>query len=334
MVRYYLERLTQSIITLLAVVTLSFGMIRLMPGGPMEMMRARLVRQNPDLGMDRINRLAENYVGFQPDRPIHEQYIEYLTMLAQGDMGDSYEFGRPVTDILAEALPWTVFVMSLSLLLMFVIAIALGALMAYREGSRFDTSWTVTSVTLTSVPYYVAAILLVYVFGYQLGWLPTGGRVAHSAEAGLNGEFLVSAIRHAVLPVASFVITGFGALAVAMRGNSIQVLGEDYMRVARLRGLSERRISFRYVARNAILPMWTSFLIAIGAMFGGSVILEEIFSYPGVGYYMLQAIEMRDMPLMMGAFLVITIGIIIGVLIADLTYGMLDPRASRGDGAQ
>jgi len=206
--------------------------------------------------------------------------------------------------------------------------------MAYREGSTFDMASSSVSILLGSMPFYVLAIGLVVVFSYKFQVLPARYRTSPGVEAGLSVTFVVDALRHAALPIASLVITGAGLQALAMRGNSISVLGEDYVRVARLRGLSDRRISTRYVARNAILPMYTGFLTLIGFYFGGSPILEEVFTYPGIGYYLFQALENRDYPLMMGIFLVITIALVLSVYIADLTYGKIDPRIRSGESSE
>lgn len=332
MANYYVARTAQAIFTLFAVVTFSFGLIRLMPGGPMDYVRAQLQQETGNVNQAQINAMVEVYTNVQPDAPLHEQYVNYLFDIVQGDFGVSMWYGEPVSGILAAAVPWTVFIMAISLVLTFGIGISLGAVMAYAEGSRFDTVSTLCSIVLNAVPYYVAAIVLVYFLGYEWGMFPIGGRISSDVTRGLNPEFVASAAYHAALPIASFVLTAFGIQALAMRGNSIRVLGEDYLRVARLRGLPPHKIAFRYIGRNAILPMYTVFMIEIGFMFGGSVILEEIFSYPGVGYYMFRGIQARDYPLMMGAFILITFAVVVGIYVADLTYGRIDPRAGSGGG--
>lgn len=332
---YYVERTAQAIFTVFAVATLSFGMIRLLPGGPMAFLKARLIEQRGgEADMEQINRMVEVYTNVHPEEPLLDQYLSYMGGLVQGDMGVSIWYQEPVSELLASALPWTVFVMSISLLLTFSIGITLGATLGYKEGSQFDLLSTLVSILLSSIPYYVLAVVLLSVLGFHLKWFPIGGRVSSDVTPGPNIAFYASALYHAALPIASLVITGFGIQALAMRGNSISVLGEDYLRVAKLRGLPPRQIALRYVGRNAILPMYTSFMIALGFMFGGAVILEEIFSYHGIGYYMFRAIQSRDYPLMMGAFIIVTTGVVLGVYIADLTYGKLDPRAKGGSGRE
>lgn len=328
----HIERLGQGVLTIYLVASLTFGMIRLLPGGPMEFLKAQLIKQqNGDVNMVQINNMVAAYTNVQPDKPLLTQYVSYLLSLAHGDLGKSIWYNKPVSDILIAALPWTLFVMSVSIILMFTIGVVFGALMAYNEGSGLDYTGSTLSILTNSIPYYVVAILFVYFIGYQLKWLPSGGRMTAGTTVGLNYAFLAGVVEHAVLPVISLVITGFGGWALNMRGNSIQELGADYIRVARLRGLSSRSIALEYVGRNAILPMYTGLLISIGFLFGGSVILEQIFKYPGVGYYLFKAINARDYPLMMGAFLVITIAVVITVYVADQTYGIIDPRAGGGE---
>ncbi|NGM70563.1 ABC transporter permease [Natronolimnobius sp. AArcel1] len=328
---YYAKRTIQALFTVFAVMTLSFVLIRYLPGGPVDHLRTQLRQeQSGDIDQEQINNLVEAYTNVNPEEPLWQQYVEYMVSLLQADLGESMWLSQPVADVLFPALPWTVFYMSVATFLMFLIGVALGSVMAYWEGSRFDVGSTVISLLLNSTPNYIAALLLVYFLGYGFELFPTRGRVNYDIAAGFSPEYLGSVLHHGALPIISIVITGFGGVALSMRGNSIQVLGEDYMRVARLRGLSERRIALRYVARNAILPMYTGLMIAFGFVFGGSIIIEEIFAYPGVGYYMFQAIERGDYPVMMGAFLIITLGVVIAVFIADLTYGKIDPRAESG----
>lgn len=328
---YFIERTIQAVLTLLAVFGLTFALLRLMPGGPVEYLQAQLAQQSQDMSQEEIDARVELYTNIHPDKPIPVAFYEYTISLLQGDMGQSLWYNQPVVEILAKALPWTVFVSAISLLGIFAIGITLGAIMAYAEGSRFDLTSSTISIIITSVPFYVIAVILVWLLGYESGIFPTGGRVDPSVTPGMNVEFIASALYHGALPISSLVIAGFGSRALAMRGNSIQILGNDYLRVARLRGLSERRIALRYVGRNAILPMYTSIMIAIGSLFGGSIILEMIFLYPGLGYYVFQSLGAADYPLLMGGFLLITVATILGVYFADLTYGLVDPRAGGGD---
>ncbi|SIR74647.1 peptide/nickel transport system permease protein [Haladaptatus litoreus] len=333
---YYLRRTAQAILTLIIVVSITFVLFRLMPGGPIQAMKNRLIRQAAATGtavnIDRINEMVELYTGIMPDQPIYIQYINYLRdIILYQDFGESIRYSQPVFDILFEAMPWSVFISVYGLALGYTANILLGAVMAYKEGSRFDQISTVGSIFLNSIPYYVGAIVLLAIFAYDLEWFPTGGRYNTDLDPGFNVFFMISILRHAALPILSGFIVGFGGRALSMRGNSVRILGEDYLRVARLRGISSTRIATRYVARNAILPMYTNLMIGISAIFSSSVILEYIFTYPGVGWFTFGALKARDYPLLMGSFLFFTTITIIGILIADFTYGIVDPRASTGD---
>jgi len=327
--RRLVYRVGQSGITIVSVFVFTFVLIRQMPGGPLSYLRGQLAAQG--YSAEQINELAEVYLRIDPTQPLEVQLYDYVVGILNGNLGRSTWYDEPVAGILAEALPWTVFLMGTAMLLTFAIGITLGAVMAYYEGSSFDVGSTLTSVVLTSIPYYVVGLLMLAFLAYQNSYFPTGGRVGSTVEAGLTPAFVGSVLHHAALPIFSLVITGFGGWALNMRGNSIRVLGSDYIRVARLRGLKSRRITLEYVGRNAILPMYTFLLISIGTVFGGAVILETIFRYPGLGYYILEAVSARDYPLLMGGFNLITVAVVLGVLFADLTYSRIDPRAG-GEG--
>ena len=327
--QYFIKRTAMAAVTFYIVITLTFAMIRLMPGGPLDYIQAQMAAAGED--PSEAAQEVERFTAINPQETFLEQYLTYMANTFQGDLGISMWYNEPVAQILGNAMPWTIFISIISMILIYLMGICLGAFMAYVEGSRFDVSWSAFSILLTSVPFYVIAVVLLWYLGYNLEAFPTSGHYGRQLEEGFNWEFVSSVIHHGILPIASLTLAGFGATALAMRGNAIQILGEDYLRVARLRALSQRRIALRYVARNAVLPMYTAMMISIGSLFGSSIILEQIFQYPGVGYFMFRAISARDYPLMMGTFLFITAGVIIGVYIADLTYGYIDPRAGSGD---
>ncbi len=327
---YITKRTAQALFTAWAVVTIAFGIIRLLPGGPAAALRAQLLQQGSSLSQAEIDARVQALTNINPDEPLYVQYVEYMTSVLSGDLGESIWYNEPVADVLLGALPWTVFLMATSLFLMFAIGVLLGAFMAYREGSGFDVGSTGLSLLLNSTPSYIVALLLITFLGYRLELFPTGGQYASGVPVGLNLAFVGSVLYHGALPIAALVVTGFGGWALNMRGNSIRILGEEYLRVARLRGLAERRIATRYVARNALLPMYTNLMIAIGFMFNGAVVLEVIFEYPGLGYYVITALGNSDYPLLMGGFLIITIAVVVAIYVADLTYGWIDPRVKGG----
>jgi len=328
---YYVKRLGQSVFTYLSVITISFVIIRYLPGGPMAYIKANYIQSGMDTSQEEINALVEAYISVQPDKPLWIQYFDYIWSVLHLDLGTSITYQQPVVDVLLPALPWTMFLSAVTMLLRFVISISVGAAMAYREGSRFDTGTTVFGFLSSSIPYYIVAIAFLLVFAYQLQWFPNGGRVNYDIPPGVNLAFMKSVLYHAALPIASVVVTGWGGKAITMRANSVRVIEEDYIRVAKLRGIPEHRVALRYVARNAILPLYTNQLMALAGIFSGSVILETIFQYPGTGYYLFRATVSRDYPLMMAGFLFLTFAVLVGVLLGDLTYSLIDPRIQGGE---
>ena len=313
------------VVKFFAVVSLSFVLLQSIPGGPAEYVRSQVVTTTSSEQVN-IGALVDVYTNMNPNLPLHEQYLNYLGALLQGDLGRSIVSNEPVASILLDAAPWTIFFMSISIFAIFAIAIVLGSGLAYFEGTRLDAVVSTVAVILTSIPNYIAGIILVMIFSYQLGWFPSGGRMSAYVTPGFTLEFLANVLHHAALIIFAFIVTTFGFQTLLMRANSISVLGSDYVYVARLRGISPSRITTHYVARNAVLPLYTNFMIIIGFMFGGAVVLETIFSYAGMGYYLYQAIVTRDYSLAMGAFLLIASAVIVAIFVADLTYTLIDPR--------
>lgn len=332
---YYLRRINQAVITILTATTLTFVLYRLMPGGPIQALRREFTMGSGGLqGSDRgrspeeVNRLIELHTGITPDQPLHIAYYEFMRdMLLHLDFGRSVYYNQPVFDILFSAMPWSIFLSVYGLLFGFAVKILLGAFMAYNEGNRFDKIMTIVTIVADSIPYYVLAILLLSILAFGLGWFPTGGRAYRDSTPGFNLYFMKGVLHHGALPIMSGMIIGFGAGTLAMRANSIRVMGEDFIRVARLRGLKSSRVSFRYIGRNAILPLYTGFMISLSGVFSSGVIMERIFTYPGVGWYTFDALINRDYPLLMGAFIFFTTVTVFFILVADLTYGLIDPRA-------
>lgn len=326
---WILKRAARTVLTILLVVHFSFLLIHFLPGSPMDYLQAQLAQQQ-GFSEGQIEAMAQTYLNMHPEQTLWEQYVDYMSSLATGSLGTSIYYNEPVNELLGTAIPWTVFLMLNAIAISFTIGISLGALMAYLEGTKFDNVTTVLSIVSNSIPYYIIAILLVYIVGHQWGWFPVTGRYDDATTPGANLEFIRGVIHHMTLPVLSWAFAGLGGWALAMRANSISILGEDYLRVGRLRGLPTHRLTLRYVARNAILPLYTNMMVVIGYAFGGAVVLETIFVYRGVGYYLFMGIDSRDYPLMMGGFIVITIAVVTALFLSELTYGKLDPRAQEG----
>lgn len=328
--RYLFKRALYALATIYMAVSLTFFLIRLLPGGPKTYIKNKLMKSQTSMSVEEINNLAAAYTNVYPDQPLHMQYLSYMTSAVQGDFGTSVWFGEPVSQVIWRAMPWTLFLSTTTLFLGLVIGIVVGGLMAYNEGGRFDIGMTTYTLISGSIPYYMLAILLIYVFGFMWGVFPTSGAYASGVEPGFNLPFMMSVAYHATLPITSMVLVAFGGTALGLRSNAISELGADYIRAARIRALPQHRIALRYVARNAILPMYTGIMMGIASVFGGSIILEQIFGYQGVGYIMFKATMSRDYPLMMGSFILVTVATVVGIFIADVTYGMVDPRIEAG----
>ncbi|RRD45878.1 ABC transporter permease [Tessaracoccus sp. OH4464_COT-324] len=326
---YALGRILKSLITIWAVATLSFVLVRWMPGDPLQAYVQRLMSQQ---GLSREEALARasSLLSYDPNAPLLEQYLDYLTGLLRGNLGQSIVApGTSVTDYILAYLPWTLFSVGLGLLLSFLIGVAFGVLIAYKRGSWLDHLVTNISSALNAVPNYMWAMLVIVVFGVQLRWFNVSalrGTVTPGVHPGFTAEFIVDALAHAALPIAVYTLTSVGGWILQMKSSTTQVLEDDYVVSARARGLPSSRIHVSYVGRNAILPLFTQFAVQLGFVVGGSTLVEQIFKYDGVGYYFYDAIEARDYPVVQGFILIITVSVVLANLLADLLLSRIDPR--------
>lgn len=331
MLKWITKRVIMAFLTIFFAVTLSFFIIKAMPGDPIEALTQMFISQYY-MDYESARSLAESVAPFVPKGPVWQQYIQYITNFFHGNLGVSisYSTGTPVMELLAATIPWTVLVVATALVVSFVIGILIGTGMAYVHGSKIDSFLAVVFSIIRSVPEYIVALILLIVLGFELKLFPLGGAYSPDVTPGFNLRFIADVLWHAALPIMSWVIVHVGGWALSMRASTISVLGEDYITYAKARGLSKKRIIVTYVGKNAILPLFTSFMLSIGFMFGGSVFIEYIFGYPGVGKLMYDAINERDYYLMLGIFNIIIVAVVIAALIADLLYGIIDPRIRRG----
>jgi peptide/nickel transport system permease protein len=324
--RYIAKRLIMALVTVLVVISLSFFMVHLMPGNPMEALQAQLSAQG-GLSQAAIQAKVNLIYGILPREPLWEQYLGYIGHAFAGNLGRSVTNpGETVVHVLANALPWTLFSVAVSLIISFVLGISIGSLMATFQDRWFAKLMTFIASFLSAIPSYLIAIVLLFLLADMHPVFPSGGAYSVSVTPAFDWQFISSAIYHAILPILSYVIISFGGWALAMKGTAVSVLGSEYVRAAEARGLSGDRIAQSYVGRNSMLPQITSLALSIGFMFGGSVFIETYFAYPGIGYYMIEAVDDRDYPVMMGCFLVITVAVVVCNLLVDLLYPVVDPR--------
>lgn len=339
--RFLFRRILKALFTIFFVTTLIFFLVRLLPGNPVDAYIFQLVDQygySYDVASDQASALF----AMDPDQPLLLQYVDYLKNLAHGDLGQTLlSPGVPVTTIIFQYLWWTLFSVGTGLLIAFSLGIGLGMTMAYRRNSTLDSVLSAIASLTHSVPNYLFGIMLIVFFGvrFAFGPLPLPitemrGSLSSGQEVELSFAFVKDALYHASLPILTYVVTTIGVWMLLMKSSTIAALEEDFVTAARARGLTEKRIAFLYVGRNAILPLFTQLTIAIGFIVGGSFLVEPIFQYQGIGLVLFRAIQTRDYPLLQGIFLMITISVVVANLVADLLYSRLDPRirtAGRND---
>lgn len=328
---YTFRVILQGLLTVWAATTFTFFLIRLLPGNPVQVKIDQLMQQQ-SISYEEARNQAAGLFDFNPDQPLFEQYIDYIIKLTQGDFGQSIvSAGTKVSDQILRFLPWTLISIGSALLISFTLGILIGMAMAYWRGSWFDNIMTTIASILSGIPDYVYAILIILVVGVQWQWFSVGemrGAVNPAIPPGFTPEYIGSVIQHAILPVTTYVLATIGVWILSMKSSTISTLGEDYINVAKARGLPERRILTAYVGRNAMLPMVTRLAISIGFVVSGSVIVERFFAYPGLGGQLFRAISTRDYTTMQGIFLVITVAVILSNILSDLILGWLDPRVS------
>ena len=323
--RYLSRRIVFYLVALWASLTINFFLPRLMPGDPVSAFAARFRDQlasNPHM-LDAIRvELGASTA------PLPQQYVQYLGNLLHGDLGVSYsQYPTRVSDILANTLPWTLVLAGSATLMAFVIGTVLGIIAAWRRGGGVDSIITPLTMFTYSFPPFFLAMLIVYFIGAQTGLFPLNHAYDDNQHISWSWSFIRSAADHAALPILTFLLYSIGGWLLGMRNVMINVLSEEYITMAQAKGLSDRRVMFRYAARNALLPQITSFAITMGYIITGLVLIEDVFSYPGVGYTLVLAVQGNDYPLMQALFLLITATVLIANFIADLLYTWLDPRA-------
>jgi peptide/nickel transport system permease protein len=318
-----LRRLGFYLVSAWASITLNFAIPRLMPGDPAAALVARFKGQ---LAPESLRALRHAF-GLVPGSTF-KQYFTYLSHVLRGDLGLSIAyFPARVDEVIGTGLGWSLGLGGVTLTLSFGLGTLLGVVAAWRRNGRLD-SWLPPALSfLGAFPYFWLAMLVLYLFGFQLHWLPL--QHAHDPDISTSAAlpFVVDVVRHAILPAVAVVLATLGGWMLSMRGAMLTTLGTDVIKLATAKGLSPGRIMWGYAARNALLPSVTSFGMALGFVVGGSLLTEIVFSYPGLGYLLVQAVRNQDYPLMQGLFLIITLSVLAANFLVDLLYVWLDPRA-------
>ncbi|KQO03411.1 MULTISPECIES: ABC transporter permease [unclassified Arthrobacter] len=323
--KYILQKLGFYLVAFWAALTVNFFLPRLLPGNPVDIMLAKLAQRGPVTPEAR--EAVELLLGTNTQAPLIVQYWQYLGKLFTLDLGTSVAFfPASVTDIIAQTLPWTIGLIGVATVISFVLGVGLGMLAGWKRGSWLDNLIPVTTM-LQSVPYFWLALILLFVLGGMWDLFPlNGGYNVYEVSPGWNWAFISSVVYYGTLPALTIVISSVGGWMLGMRNMMVSTLSDDYILTAEAKGLRPLRIMTTYAARNAVLPSVAGFAISLGFVVAGSIVTEAVFSYPGIGSALLNAVGSNDYSLMQGLFLVITLSVLGANLLVDLLYSFIDPR--------
>ena len=322
---YLLRRIAFYLFTAWAAITINFFLPRLIPGDPVQSLIARSQGQ---LDTSAIQSLYILF-GLDNDQNIFEQYFAYIGQLFRGDLGLSFTFfPTPVSEVLSDSLPWTLGLVGLTTVVSFLLGTFLGVLAGWWRGSWVDVVMPVTTF-LSSIPYFWLGLIAITLLAGQGGLFPSSGGFDPGVVPSWDMDFVWSAVYHSLLPAITILISSMSGWVLSMRNMMLTVSSEVYITVAHAKGLSERRVMVSYAARNALLPNVSGFALSLGLIVGGTLLVEIVFSYPGVGFQLFQAVGAKDYPLVQGIFLVITLSVLVANLFADLIYLVLDPRTRK-----
>lgn len=325
---YVVRKSVLFLATLWAAITLNFALPRLMPGSPVDAALAKLA--SAGVPITNAERHAVEVQLGVPHGNIISQYFSYLHNIVTLNFGRSYSFpSETVASTIERALPWTLALVGISTIVAFVIGTLLGVYAGWKRGTVGDATITITSTFLSAFPPFWLGLLLLYVFAFKFNVLPIKGGYSAGSSPSWSLSFLGDAAFHSVLPAVTLCVTSLSGWVFGMRNNMINTLGEDYVTFAEANGLRSRTIALLYAARNALLPNVTAFGLSLGAIVGGSILVEGVFSYPGIGNLLYLAVTNHDFPLMQALFLVITVSMLVAIFLVDMLYVRLDPRVRR-----
>jgi peptide/nickel transport system permease protein len=325
--RFLLRRIGFFLLTLWAALTLNFFLPRFMPGNPAVAMIAKF---KGGVSPQALTALEAQF-GVQTKENLLGQYGTYLGNMARGNFGISIsQYPATVGSIIGSAIWWTLGLVGITTILAFVLGTGIGILGAWRRGGALDSFMPPVFVITSVIPYFWLGLVLILIFGVDLHWLPYFFSHDFTVPVTFTWPSIVNILQHAILPAVTLLITTIGTWILTMRNTMISTLAEDYVRMARAKGLSGRRIMFSYAARNAILPNLTGFAMSLGFVLGGAILIEDVFNYQGVGYWLLNAVNNLDYPLMQALFLLITVAVLLAILASDIATALLDPRTRSG----
>jgi peptide/nickel transport system permease protein len=323
MIRFISKRLLFSIPLLLGIATMVFFVIHIAPGDPMEMLINKYQRHVPDPEVIGAFRLK-----YGLDDPIHVQYVKWLQNCLVGDLGESFRYHRPVTTLIAERIPFTIQLTFLALLFDAFFGILLGIISAIKQYSITDKLVSIGSLVVYSIPGFWLALMLILIFSVNLGWLPLSQTRSLDYDLLSGVDQVKDRLLHLVLPVFVLGIASAAGTARYLRSRLLDVLSEEFILAARARGIKEKAVIFSHALKNALIPIITIYGMSLPFLLGGSVLIESIFSWPGMGSLAIEAVQNRDYPLILATTMMGAILVVIGNLLADIMYALVDPRVS------
>ena len=316
---YVLKRTGSRLITFAVVISLLFFLARSAGTDPFE----RYLSEDPRIPLEQIERLRRR---FGLDKPLHMQYLDFIRNTLNGEFGYSLYYKRPVFDVVLERLPYTLFLMGISVILSTIVSFAVGVYFAYKRGTRVDLWGTNICMFIRSTPHFLLGMILLLVFAYYIPIFPLFGALTPGVQHENAFEFLKDLLFHFTLPLTTLLVRQIGMFVLYMRNSTIEVLGEDYMVTAKAKGVPKKSIMFKHAARNAMLPMVTVTAMRFGFMVNGAILTETVFSLPGTGRLIYLAIMNDDYFLLQGSFFIIAATVLVANLLADLICAWLDPR--------
>lgn len=321
--RVFIKRAAFYLFTAWAAITINFFLPRLLKGDPVS---AYMAKNQGKISPEAAESLRTLF-GIDDGRSLIQQYWDYWVMLFNGDLGRSFSKGlAPVGDVITSALPWTIGLVGLATIISFLLGTVVGALVGWNRGGKSEMVVPIAQF-FSTVPYFWMGLIVIAIFATGLGWFPASHAYSKGLSPELSLDFVWDVIVHGTLPALTIVVSSLGGWILGMRNMMITVLDEDYVTVAQAKGLAPKRVLWKYAARNAVLPQFSSFALSLGFIVGGTLVMELVFSYPGVGKLMLDATNAKDYPLMQGIFLIITLSVLAANIVADIVYVWLDPRA-------
>jgi peptide/nickel transport system permease protein len=324
------RRLGFFVLTLWAAMTLNFFIPRMMPGNPVSVLKAQLNHSGRVASTQQLNALLASF-GFDPHAGLAQQYVTYLKDMVTFNWGVSIggsSLGAPVAGMIRQALPWTLGLVGVATVMAFVFGTLIGIIAGWRRGGFLDSVVPPVFVVTSALPYFWVGLVAILLFANGAhALLPNDGNYDIGLHTEWSWKFIGSVIRHAILPAGTILITAIGGWILTMRNTMITTLAEDYVRMARAKGISNRRIMMGYAARNALLPNLSGFAMSLGYVIGGTILVEYVFNYPGLGHMFYLATAGTDYPMLQALFMLVTVAVLICVLLCDFAVLLLDPRA-------